>query len=152
MTKILIALTLVAGLAFSLSLAAQTTPESPTGSMQQDSQPPSLASSVDPGENKIAGCLRNENGKFVLRGERDNKKTWLSGPVDFASHSGHTVTLYGNFLNTSASKGSANSQPKNISQSQDHGTDFHVSRIEMMSPTCNPQKSRGSKPSGPRQH
>ena len=125
------------GLAFAVSLMAQTTPEYPTHSMQQDSQPASLASSVNQGEKKISGCLRQEKEKFALENGH-HKKIWLSGPEDFASHAGHTVTLYGNFLTTSA--------PSNRSAHRSNqGTDFQVTRMEMVSPDCETEKSKVSK-------
>jgi hypothetical protein len=124
-------------LAFEISLAVsmigQTTPQNRTRSIQQDSQPASLASSINQGEKKISGCLRQEKGKFALE-KRHHKKIWLSGPEDFATQAGHAVTLYGNFLTTStASNGSG--------QRSNQGTDFQVTRIEMVSPTCQAEKS-----------
>jgi hypothetical protein len=130
-------LALAFGLAFIVSPMAQTTPENPTRSMQQDSQPASLASSVNQGEKKISGCLRQEKEKFALENGH-HKKIWLSGPEDFASHAGHTVTLYGNFLTTSAP--SKRSAPRS-----NQGTDFQVTRMETMSPTCETEKSKVSK-------
>jgi len=124
-------LALAFGLGFAVSLMAQTTPENPSRSMQQDSQPASLASSVNQGEKKISGCLRQEKEKFALENGH-HKKIWLSGPEDFASHAGHTVTLYGNFSPTSA--------PSNSSTHS--STDFQVTRMEMVSPTCETEKSK----------
>ena len=129
------------GLAFTVSLMGQTTPENPTHSMQQDSQPASLASSVNQGEKKISGCLRQEKEKFALENGH-HKKIWLSGPEDFASHAGHTVTLYGNFLTTSAP--SKSSAPRS-----NQGTDFQVTRMETMSPDLRDRKIQGFQESKP---
>lgn len=137
--KMLLPLVLVAGMAFPVSLAAQTAPESPSRSMQQDSQPASLANSVNQGEKNVSGCLRQENGKFVLENAR-HKKIWLSGPEDFAAHAGHTVNLYGNFLNTSASNRSTNADAKTDPHRSNQETNFQVTRMEMVSASCR-QKS-----------
>jgi hypothetical protein len=128
---------LVLGLAFPLSLPAQTTQENPPGRIQQDSQPASLASSVNQGEKKISGCLRQEKEKFALENAY-GKKIWLSGPENFASHVGHKVTLSGNFSTTSASSNSS-------AHRSNQGTDFQVTKMEMVSPTCEIEKSKGSK-------
>ena len=136
-------LALAFGLAFIVSPMAQTTPENPTHSMQQDSQPASLASSVNQGEKKISVRLAQLTlPSFAAAGialeNGHHKKIWLSGPEDFASHAGHTVTLYGNFLTTSAP--SKSSAPRS-----NQGTDFQVTRMETMSPTCETEKSKVSK-------
>jgi hypothetical protein len=148
--KILLSLVLGTGI-FAFSLAkttAQTTPENPTRSMQQDSQPASLANSVNQGEKKIAGCLRQERSKFVL--ENGHRKIWLSGPEDFASHAGHAVALYGNFLSTSASASGANTDTKTDGHRSNQGSDFQVTKIEMVSATCKDAKSKGFQSSGQR--
>ena len=80
--------------------SAQSSPDSPPHSMQQDSQPPSLASSLNKREKKITGCISSDNGKYVLESKL-HKKVSLSGPEDFAPHAGHTVTLSGTYLNGS---------------------------------------------------
>ncbi len=121
---------------------SQTTPEGPSRSMQQDSQPASLANSVNPGEKKMSGCLRQEKGKFVLENAR-HKKIWLSGPEDFAAQAGHTVSLYGNFLNTSESANSAKTGARSDLHGSSQATDFQVTRMEMVSASCS-QKSSGS--------
>ena len=148
--EILLPLMLVAVMAFPVSLAAQaasqTTPEGPSRSIQQDSQPASLANSVRQGEKNISGCLREEKGKFLLQNAR-HKTIWLTGPEDFAAHAGHTVTVYGNFLNTSASKGSAHAETDAHRSNQ--ATDFQVIRMETISATCK-QKSVSSENSTPR--
>lgn len=130
-------LALAFALAFTVLLMGQTTQENPPWPIQQDSQPASLASSVNQGEKKISGCLQQEKEKFTLE-NGSHKKIWLSGPEDFASHVGHRVTLYGNFSTTSApSSGSAHRSKQ--------GTDFQVTKMEMVSPTCEAEKSKGSK-------
>jgi hypothetical protein len=120
-------------LAFSVSLMGQTTPGNAAPRIQQDSQPASLASAVNQGEKKISGCLRQEKQKFALESGH-HKKIWLSGPEDFASNTGQRVTLYGNFSTTSAA--SSSSAPR-----ANQGTDFQVTRMEVVSATCETQKS-----------
>ena len=130
-------LALAFGLAFIVSPMAQTTPENPTHSMQQDSQPASLASSVNQGEKKISGCLRQEKEKFALENGH-HKKMCVLGGEDVLSHTGDLVTLYGNYLATTAP--SKRSAPRS-----NQGTDFQVTRMETMSPTCETEKSKVSK-------
>jgi hypothetical protein len=113
-------------------LSAQTSPDNSSHSMQQDSQPPSLASSMDKGQQKLTGCIRSDNGRYVVESKL-HKKVWLSGAEDFGPHEGHTVTLHGTYLNdaTTANKGTsadtAASRPR---------SNFQVSKIEMVSNTC----------------
>jgi len=106
-----------------------------------------LAKTVNPGEKNISGCLRQENGKFVLENAR-HKKIWLSGPEDFAAHAGHTVNLYGNFINTSASDQSSKTNAK-TEAGTGQARDFQVTRVEMVSASCK-QKSVSSQASNQR--
>ena len=114
-------------------LSAQSSPDNSSHSMQQDSQPASLASSMDKGEQKLTGCLRSDNGKYVIENKL-HKKIWLSGPEDFGPHKGHTVTLYGSYLNDTApaNKGTAAADPARSRAA----VNFQVSKIEMVSNTC----------------
>ena len=77
--KILFGSLIAIGVAFPVFIVAQalmqTAPADQSHSMQQDSQPASLAKSVNQGEKKIAGCLRQESGKFAL----DNADIGRSG-------------------------------------------------------------------------
>jgi hypothetical protein len=153
--KILFGWIVAIGVAFPVFIVPQalmqTAPGDQSHSMQQDSQPASLAKAVNQGEKKIAGCLRQESGKFAL--DNGRRKVWLSGPGDFAAHAGHTVTLYGNFLHTSVANSSANTDANTNGHSSNHPstqeTDFQVTRIEMVSATCKSDKSKASQGSGP---
>ena len=113
-------------------LSAQSSPDNSSHSMQQDSQPASLASSMDKGEQKLTGCLRSDNGKYVIESKL-HKKIWLSGPEDFGPHKGHTVTLYGSYLNDTAP---VNKRPAADPAQSRSEVDFQVSKIEMVSNTC----------------
>jgi hypothetical protein len=148
--KILFGSLIAIGVAFPVFIVAQalmqTAPADQSHSMQQDSQPASLAKSVNQGEKKIAGCLRQESGKFAL--DNGHRKIWLSGPEDFAAHAGHSVTLYGNFLRTSVANNSANTDANTNGHSSNHPStqeaDFQVTRIEMVSTTCKGDKTKAS--------
>jgi hypothetical protein len=54
-------------------LSAQSSHDNSSHSMQQDSQPPSLASSMDKGAQKLTGCLRSDNGKYVIESKLHKK-------------------------------------------------------------------------------
>lgn len=125
--------------------SAQSSPDSPPHSMQQDSQPPSLASSLNKGEGKITGCIRSENGKYVLESKL-HKKVWLSGPEDFAPHAGHTVTLYGPYLNGSvpANGGRADQKKSSDPSANRQESNFQVTKVEMVSDTCAVKKMKAS--------
>ena len=106
--------TCLAFTAMSMAQTSQQTSPNPTypsgtssPTMQQDSQQGSMANSENKGEKKIKGCIRSENGKYVLE-SKHHKMIALTGSEDFAPHVGHTVTVHGNFLNgsNSASSGS----------------------------------------------
>ena len=119
-------------------LSAQSTPDNSSHSIQQDSQPPSLASSMDKGEQKLTGCLRSDNGKYVIE-RKLHKKVWLSGPEDFGPYKGHTVTLDGSYLNDTAPANKGTSAASAASRS---GSNFQVSKIETVSNTCAPKSTK----------
>ncbi len=125
--------------------SAQTSPDTATSSMQQDSQPASLASSLSKGERKLTGCIRSDNGEYVAE-TKLHKKVGLSGPVDFTPHAGHTVILYGAYLNGSTPAKRAQAEQKK-SQEPPPGrqeNSFQVSKIEMVSDTCAVNKGNAS--------
>jgi hypothetical protein len=126
--------------------SAQSTSET-ASPMQQDSQPASLASSLNKGEQKLTGCIRSDNGKFALE-TKLHKKVWLSGAEDFAPHAGHSVILYGTYLNGSApAKGVRTEQKQKRSQESPpdrQENNFQVSKIEMLSDTCAINKAKTS--------
>ena len=113
-------------------LSAQSSPDNSSHSMQQDSQPASLASSMDRGEQKLTGCIRSDNGRYVIASKL-NRKIWLSGAEDFGPHKGHTVTLHGSYLNDIAVANKGTSADSTASRP---GSNFQVSKIEMVSNTC----------------
>jgi hypothetical protein len=123
----------------------QSTPDNPSHSMQQDSQPASLASSMNKGEQQITGCIRSENDKYQLE-SKPRKKIWLSGPMDFAPHSGHTVTVSGSFLNDSNNNATApangGTEPKAATR---EGSNFQVTKLEMVSGTCTLKNTKNKK-------
>jgi hypothetical protein len=93
--KMFMFLLLATCLTFTAASMAQTSPstspDNPSRSMQQDSRPASLASSMNKGDRELTGCIRSKNEKYLLE-RRHHKTIWLSGPADFASQAGHTVT------------------------------------------------------------
>jgi hypothetical protein len=120
-----------------IQASAQSSSDSPSHSMQQDSQPASLASSLNKSERKITGCVRLENGKYVVE-SRLQKKVWLSGPEDLAPQVGHTVVLYGAYLNATApaNRGKAGQKKPLESPAKSQESNFQVSKVEMVSDTC----------------
>jgi hypothetical protein len=110
--------------------------------MQQDSQPASLASSLNKSEKKITGCIRAEKGKYVIESS-SQKKVFLSGAEDLAPQVGHTVVLYGTYLNTTApaNRGKAGQKKPLDSSANGQGSTFQVSKVEMVSDTCQAKTS-----------
>ncbi len=92
-------------------------------SMQQDSQPGSMASSANKGDKIISGCLRSKNGKYMLEGKH-HKTIWLTGSEDFAPHVGHTVTIHGSFMSSTEAS------------SAGQGSDFQAKQIDMVADRC----------------
>jgi hypothetical protein len=123
-------------------------------SMQQDSQPGSMANSENKGEKKIKGCIRSENGKYVLE-SKHHKMISLTGSEDFAPHVGHTVTVHGSFLNASKSTGamtentgtgtSSTGAPSAGASSGGGGSDFQVTKMDMVSDSCTLENQKGMK-------
>jgi hypothetical protein len=103
-------LTTAAWLAFTAALVAQSTQQTSPNSTPKpaasspDSQQASTGNAENKGEKKLKGCIRSENGKYVLE-TRHDKMVSLTGSQDFAPHVGHTVTLHGKFVNGSNSAG-----------------------------------------------
>lgn len=133
--------------AFMLVSQGQTPPPSPP-SMQQDSQPASLASSMSKGESKLRGCLRSTNGKYSVESGRLGR-VWLSGSEDFAPSVGHTVIVHGSFLDVTAPTSPAPGDPKTDSgaSSMRHERNFQVSKIETVSNTCTLKNNRAERSS-----
>ena len=107
-------------------------------SMQQDSQPGSMASSANKGDKIISGCLRSKNGKYMLEGKH-HKTIWLTGSEDFAPHVGHTVTIHGNFMSSTEAS------------SAGQASDFQAKQIDMVADRCTQtqkglKEDRGSAP------
>jgi hypothetical protein len=128
-----------------IQASAQSSSERPPHSMQQDSQPPSLASSLNKGERKLTGCIQSDNGKYVMESKL-HTKVWLSGPEDLASHAGHTVILYGTYLNGSApaNRGRADQKKSSGPSPNRQETNFQVTKVEMVSDTCAVNKVKAS--------
>jgi hypothetical protein len=100
---------------------ASSEPSAP--SMQQDSQPGSMASSANKGNKIISGCVRSKNGKYMLEGKH-HKTIWLTGSEDFAPHVGHTVTIHGSFMFSTETSPSG------------QGSDFQAKQLEMVADRC----------------
>ena len=100
---------------------ASSEPSAP--SMQQDSQPGSMASSANKGDKIISGCLRSNNGKYMLEGKH-HKTIWLTGSEDFAPHVGHIVTIHGSFMSSTEASSSG------------QGSDFQAKQIDMVADRC----------------
>jgi hypothetical protein len=128
-----------------IQASAQSSTDNPAHSMKQDSQPASLASSLNKSERKVTGCIRSENGKYVVEGGLQ-KKVWLSGPEDVAPQVGHTVVLYGTYLNATApaNRGKAGQKKPLESSANPQGSNFQVSMVEMVSDTCAINKAKTS--------
>lgn len=130
-----------------IQASAQSSPDNSAHSMQQDSQPASLASSLNRGETKISGCIRSDKGKYVLESKL-HKKVWLSGPEDFAPHAGHTVILFGVYLNGSASNVGGRADQKKASEppANRQETNFQVTKVELVSNTCLVNRVKAGQP------
>jgi hypothetical protein len=124
-------------------ISPQTSPEKPSRPMQQDSQPASLASSMNKGKTRLTGCVRSKDGKYFLEAG-PHKTIWLSGPTDFAPHVGHTVTIYGMFLPsaTASSTTPPNAGTASGASPARQETDFQVNEMEMGSDTCKLKNSK----------
>ena len=92
-------------------------------SMQQDSQPGSMASSANRGDRVVSGCLRSKDGKYMLE-SKHHRTIWLTGSEDFAPQVGHTVTVHGSFM--SSTEVSPAGQV----------SDFQVKQIDMVADRC----------------
>jgi hypothetical protein len=108
---------------------ASSEPSAP--SMQQDSQPGSMAVSANKGDKIISGCLRSKNGKYMLEGKH-HKTIWLTGSEDFAPHVGHAVTIHGSFMSSTEASSSG------------QGSDFQAKQIDMVEDRC-PQTQKATK-------
>src|SRR6202171_409208 len=113
----------VASMATSAQQAPPASSEHSAPSMQQDSQPGSMASSANKGDKIISGCLRSKNGKYMLEG-KNHKTIWLTGSEDFAPHVGHTVTIHGSFMSSTEAS------------SAGQGSDFQAKQIDMVADRC----------------
>jgi hypothetical protein len=139
----LLALCIISAAASLAQTTTQPSTENPPR-MQQDSQPASLASSLNKGEKKLTGCIRSENGKYFLE-NKTRKKTWLSGPVDFTTHVGHTVVLHGSFLEESPATSAAPANSGDASTARRQQNNFQVTDMEMVSDTCTLKNTKGNK-------
>jgi hypothetical protein len=129
---------LVTCLMLSVASRAQGTQQAPPGSsehsapsMQQDSQPSSMASSANKGDKIITGCLRSNNGKYMLQGKHQ-KTIWLTGSEDLAPHLGHIVAVHGIFMSSTEVS------------SAGRVSDFQVKQIDMFADRCT-QTQKGDK-------
>jgi len=161
--------TCLAFTAMSMAQTSQQTSPNPTypsgtssPTMQQDSQQGSMANSENKGEKKIKGCIRSENGKYVLE-SKHHKMIALTGSEDFAPHVGHTVTVHGTFLNGSnsassgsmsgntgtatgtSSTGTAPTSSAGASSAGGEGSEFQVTKMDMVSESCTMEGQKGMK-------
>jgi hypothetical protein len=112
-----------ASMAHGTQQAPTTSSEHSAPSMQQDSQPGSMASSPNKGDKIISGCLGSKYGKYMLEG-KNHKTIWLTGSEDFAPHVGHTVTIHGSFMSSTEAS------------SAGQGSDFQAKQIDMVADRC----------------
>jgi len=90
------------------------------------------------GEKRLKGCIKSENGSYVLEGKR-GKEIALSGSADLASHVGQMVTVRGVWSggsgasNSSAAASSGSSMGNGMSAA---GGPFMVSKLHMESSNC----------------
>src|SRR5438067_11612415 len=161
--------TCLAFTAMSMAQSSQQTSPNPTypssntsPTMQQDSQQGSMANSENKGEKKLKGCIRSENGKYVLE-SKHHKMIALTGSEDFAPHVGHTVTVHGTFLNGSnsassgamsgntgtaagtSSTGTAPTSSAGASSAGGEGSEFQVTKMDMVSESCTMEGQKGMK-------
>ena len=103
--------------------AAPAPSEHSAPSMQQDSQPGSMASSANKGDKVVSGCLWSKDGKFILE-SKHHKTIWLTGSEDLSPHIGHSLTVHGNFMSSTG-----NPPAGQVS-------DFQVKQIDMVADHC----------------
>src|ERR1700693_1015889 len=87
---------------------------------------------MNKGDKTIKGCIRSNNGKYMLESKR-HKMIWLTGSEDFAPHVGHTVTVHGSFL------------PSTETSSAGQGSDFLVKQIGMVADRCTLESQKAMK-------
>ncbi|MFY9559322.1 MAG: hypothetical protein WAQ52_03735 [Terriglobales bacterium] len=141
-----------------LAALAQTTPGTPqpsgtspsTQPQTSPSQAPDMSSSGNQnpagdskGEKKMKGCIESAGGKYMLE-DKHGKEVALGGSQDFASHVGHTVTVHGTFANGSDASSGASATSSNSGMSASGGQ-FIVSKLDMVSESCNIDKVRNNK-------
>ena len=151
-----IVIAIVFAMLFGLAAFAQTTPgtQQPSGSnpsMEPPSSPsqsPGMQTSGNQnsardtkGEKKMKGCIQSESGKYMLQ-DKHGKEIALGGSADFASHVGHTVTVHGTFAGGPDSGSTATATSSNSGMSA-AGGQFIVSKVDMVSETCNGDKGKG---------
>lgn len=124
-----------------------STPSTATDSSMAGASQGSSGNNEMKGDKKLTGCIRSENGKYVLETKHD-KTVSLTGSEDFGPHVGHTVALHGSFAkdrnagamseNSGMSAGTGTSESKTSSASSSDGTasSFRVTKMEMVSETC----------------
>jgi hypothetical protein len=135
-----------------------STPSTSTESATAGASQEASGNNEAKGGKKLKGCIRSENGKYVLETKHD-KTILLTGSDDFGPHVGHTVTLHGNFMedrNTGAmsehsgmnkgdSSGMGADQGKTSPGSPSTASSFQVTKMEMVSDSCSLGAQNGAK-------
>lgn len=136
-----VSLSTAAALVFFVATASaqytpQTSKESSSPAAQQGSTPSSSGmqqGAEAKGEKKLKGCIKSENGKYVLE-EKNGKKIELTGQ-DVSAHVGHEVAIHGSST-PGATKGAE---------------EFNVTSVDMIADTCSLGMGKKEKSSSPDQ-
>lgn len=112
--------------------APQTSKEPSSPAAQQGTSPSSgMQGTEAKGEKKVKGCIKSENGKYVLE-EKNGKKIELTGQ-DVSAHVGHEVAVHGSAA-AGATKGTE---------------EFNVTSVDMIADNCSlgtGKKEKGTSP------
>ena len=103
------------------------------------------------GEQLLLGCVSLQGGRYVLQRSGGEIVT-PAGDQDLPAHVGHTVALHGKYASADSEAGRPpNSTATSSGSSQQSSPKFVVTKIDMVSETCNIDKRNpGAKPSSPK--
>lgn len=149
MNKVMLSLATV--LLFTLAAFSQTSTTEPSGAQGTQNSSPAMqetpqtgnsgmnGSTANTSQKKIKGCVAQQNGQYVL--ETKHGAIPLSGQ-DVSAHVGHTVALHGTWTSSAAGT------PSSTTSTQAAGQGFDVTKVDMISESCNMKGNMGAGSSG----
>jgi hypothetical protein len=87
-------------------------------------------------EQSLAGCLKSQNGQYVLKNASGKKDLPLLGARNFDSYVGHSIVVHGRFAANSNTAG-----PDTNSGVPGSNGSFIVTRLQMVAQTCTSDKT-----------